>query len=202
MQSVTHDTFGPLIAYLIPGAIALLGLSPFVPAVETWFAGTPATAPTVGGFLYLTVASLAAGMILNAVRWALIDSLHARTGLPPPPRDFSRLGPNVEAMRLLIAIHYQHYQHYANLVVATAFAWAAHRTAVGWAAPAGPLDLAALALAPVFFATSRDTLRKYHERTAQLLAGPTASPSPTPPPAARRTPGGPRRGRRGRSAAG
>lgn len=202
MQSVTNDTFGPLIAYLIPGAVALLGLSPFLPAVETWFAATPDRAPTIGGFLYLTVASLAAGMVLNAVRWAVIDSLHARTGLPPPPRDFSRLGPNVEAMRLLIEIHYRHYQHYANLVAAAAVAWAAHRTAVGWAAPAGPPDLAALALVPVLFAASRDTLRKYHERTAQLLGGPTASPPPVPSPAARRTPGASRRGRRGRSGAG
>ena len=202
MQSVTNDTFGPLIAYLIPGAIALLGLSPFLPAVGTWFAGTAASAPTIGGFLYLTVASLAAGMILNAVRWATIDALHARTGLPAPPRDFSRLGPNVEAMRLLIDIHYRHYQFYANILVATAVAWVAHRTATGWTTPTGPIDVAVLALTPVFFATSRDTLRKYHERTAQLLGEPTSSLSPAPPPGGRRTRRASHRRRRARTGAG
>lgn len=159
MQSVSNDTFGPLIAYLVPGATALVGLSPFLPPVQGWLAGTPAGAPTIGGFLYLTVAALAAGMTVSALRWVVVDTLHARTGLPPPALDFSHLGPNVEALRLLIEIHYRHYQFYANMVVATAVAWAAHRFAVGWDAPAGPLDLAALVLLPVFYATSRDTLR-------------------------------------------
>jgi hypothetical protein len=199
MQSVTNDTFGPLIAYLIPGAVALVGLSPYLPSVEAWFAATPENAPTIGGFLYLTVASLAVGMVLNAIRWAVIDTLHARTGIPPPPSDFSRLGRNVEGMRLLIEIHYRFYQHHANMLVAIGIAWVAHRMAVGWTVPAGPLDVAALVLAPVFFAMSRDTLRKYHVRARQLLAGPTSSPSPAPSPAARRTPGGSSRGRRARS---
>lgn len=199
MQSVTNDTFGPLVAYLIPGATALLGLSPFLPPVQVWFAGTPGSAPTIGGFLYLTVASLALGMILNAVRWVVLDSLHARTGLPSPPADFSRLGANVEAMRLLIEIHYKHYQFHANMFIATGVAWCAYRTAAGWTTPTGPIDLAALVLAPIFFATSRDTLRKYHERTNQLLAGVTSS---TPVPGVRRTRGASRRGRRGGSAAG
>lgn len=202
MQSVTSDSFGPLIAYLVPGATALFGLSPYLPVVRTWFATTPADAPTIGGFLYLTVASLAAGMALNAIRWVVVDSIHARTGLPPPPSDFSRLGPNVEAMRLLIEIHYRFYQHHANMLIAVAVAWVAHRATVGWSAPVGPLDVAALALAPVFFATSRDTLRKYHERTSQLLTGPTSSPFPVPSPVARRTPSASRRARRARSGAG
>jgi hypothetical protein len=68
MQSVSNDTFGPLIAYLVPGATALYGLSPYVPAVQSWFACTPGDAPTIGGFLYLTVAALAVGMTVSAVR--------------------------------------------------------------------------------------------------------------------------------------
>lgn len=113
IHSVTNDTFGPLIAYLVPGATALFGLSPFIPAVQSWFASTPGDAPTIGGFLYLTVASLAMGMTVSAVRWVVVDTLHARTGLRSPPLDFSRLGPNVAAMQLLIEIHYRHYQFYS-----------------------------------------------------------------------------------------
>ena len=58
---MTRDTFGPLIAYLVSGATVLFGFSQFSPTLRTWFAVTPADAPTIGGFLYLTVASLAAG---------------------------------------------------------------------------------------------------------------------------------------------
>ena len=57
MPSVTDDTFGPLVAYLVPGAVALLGVAPFAPPVRAWLAATPADAPTVGRFLYLTVAA-------------------------------------------------------------------------------------------------------------------------------------------------
>ena len=67
---------------------------------------TPTEAPTIGGFLYLTVASLAAGMTVSAIQWAVVDTLHSLTGLPLPPLDFSRLGKNVAAYGLLIEIHY------------------------------------------------------------------------------------------------
>src|SRR5690349_19527950 len=81
MQSISNANFGPLIAYLVPGATALWGLSQFSPSIHAWFAATPADAATIGGFLYLTIASLAVGMTVTAIRWALIDMLHAVTGL-------------------------------------------------------------------------------------------------------------------------
>ena len=114
MQSVSNDTFGPLIAYLVPGATVLLGFSQFSPALQTWLAATPVNVPTISGFLYLTVAAVAAGMTVNAVRWVLIDALHASTGLEAPSLDFSKLGRNVEAYTLLIEIHYNHFQFYAK----------------------------------------------------------------------------------------
>ena len=113
MQSVSNDNFGPLIAYLVPGATVLLGASPFFPVFRMWFATTPPDAPTIGGFLYLTLASLGVGMTVSAIRWATVDQIHARTGLRIPRRDFSKLGRNVEAFSLLIRIHYEHYQFYA-----------------------------------------------------------------------------------------
>jgi hypothetical protein len=131
----------------------------------------PADAPTIGGFLYLTVASLAAGMTVSAVRWTLVDSLHRLTGLSPPSLDFSRLGQNVEAYSLLIEIHYRHYQFYANMVVATAITYACYRVRLGGLMPLGWIDLGTLVLEGIFFATSRDTLRKYYARSQQLLSG-------------------------------
>jgi len=32
-------------------------------------------APTIGGFLYATLASLAVGLLINAVRWALVQEV-------------------------------------------------------------------------------------------------------------------------------
>src|SRR4051812_35686483 len=169
MQAVTNDNFGPLIAYLVPGATALIGVSPFSGTLREWFATAPASSPTIGGFLYVTVASIAVGMTLSAIRWLVVDTIHARTGLRAPPLDFAGLGENVEAFALLIEIHYRHYQFYSNMLVAVAIAYGCHRVRVGdlslgWA------DLGALLLEAVYFATSRDTLQKYHSRCRQLLA--------------------------------
>src|SRR5687768_14627407 len=92
MQSVTNASFGPLIAYLVPGATVLFGVSRFSPTLRTWFAATPIDSPTIGGFLYLTLASLTAGMTITAVRWAVLDTVNGWTGLRLPPLDFSKLG--------------------------------------------------------------------------------------------------------------
>ena len=169
MHSVTNDNFGPLIAYLVPGATVLVGLSQFSPTLRTWFAVTPADAPTIGGFLYLTIASLAAGMTVSAIRWAVVDTLHSLTGLPLPPLDFSRLGRNVAAYGLLIEIHYVHYQFYSNQAIATAIAYACYRMKLGGLLPLGWIDAAFLLVETVFIATSRDTLNKYYSRGRQLL---------------------------------
>ena len=170
MQSVSNDTFGPLVAYLVPGATVLFGLSPFSPTLQEWFAASSATAPTIGGFLYLTVAAIAAGMIVSAIRWALIDKLHAWTGLPPPSLNFARLGDNVEAYQLLIEIHYRHYQCYANLEIAILVAYLCDRIAQGGLPPLGLCDAGFVALEFVLFIAGGDTLKKYYRRSEQLLA--------------------------------
>jgi len=169
-QSISNDNFGPLIAYLVPGATVLAGMSPSSPTLQGWLAATPDAAPSIGGFLYATVASLAVGMTLSAFRWALVDTAHRLTGLAPPVLDFSALGENVDAFVLLIEIHYRHYQFYANMSLATAVAYACYRARLGvWAL--GWADLGVLVLEAIFLATSRDTLRKYYTRSHQLLSG-------------------------------
>ena len=177
MESVTRDNFGPLIAYLAPGATVLLGFSQFFPSLQNWFSTTPADVPTIGGFLYLTVSSIATGMTVSAIRWATLDTLHERTGLPAPAFDFSRLGDNVAGFALLIEIHYRHYLFYANMFVATAIAYVCCRIHAGGIWPLGMIDGGIWLLEAIFFYTSRDTLAKYYRRGEQLLAGqPTTEP--------------------------
>lgn len=178
MPTVSNATFGPLVAYLVPGSTVLAALSPFSATLRGWLAVSPPGAPTIGGFLSLTVAALAVGMTVSAIRWAVVDALHARTGLPPPQLDFSRLGPNVEAFALLIDIHYKHYLFYSNMLVACAAAYICYRTWLGSALPPGWPDALFAALEAVFYLTSRDTLAKYHTRTRQLLSVPQPSNRP------------------------
>lgn len=169
LQSISNSNFGPLIAYLVPGATALWGCSQFSPVLKSWFASSPGNLPTIGGFLYLTFASVAAGMIVSAVRWAGVDSIHRISGLKPPRLDFSSLPGKVDAFNLLIEIHYRHYQFYANMFVATFFAYLCFRISPDSAGVTVLVDIGFVGLETVFFLTSRDTLCKYYTRTAQLL---------------------------------
>lgn len=170
MHSVSNDNFGPLIAYLVPGATVLVGVSPSSPTLQQWLATAPAASPTIGGFLYITVASLAVGMTLSAIRWLLVDTLHRITGLPSPAFDFAELAASVEAYILLIEIHYRHYQFYANMLIAVAVVYGGYRVRLGGHA-VGWVDLGVVVLEGVFFVTSRDTLRKYYSRSLQLSSG-------------------------------
>ncbi len=176
MTSISDSNFGPLVAYLVPGATALAGLTPYSATLRSWFAATPADAPTIGGFLYLTLAALACGMTISAIRWAVIDTIHSRTGLRAPTLDFSRLPGNVDAYSFLVSVHYRHYQFYSNMIVAAAIAYAGYYVSF---APrtVGSTELVFLVLEVIFFMTSRDTLRKYYKRGEQLLTSHTPSPS-------------------------
>lgn len=176
VQTVTNANFGPLVAYLVPGVTVLSGFVPYSPTLQHWFATSSADAPTIGGFLYLTVASLAAGMILSAVRWAAVDTIHALTGLPAPDLNYRRLSDRVEAIALLIEIHYRHYLFYANMLVATAIAYLAYRVSHGLFGVWDWRDLGVFGMAAVFFGMSRDTLRKYYRRSEQVLSVPARRP--------------------------
>lgn len=170
MQSVSESNFGPLIAYIVPGATAMWGASYFSPLIQTWFASTGVSSPTIGGFLYLTLGSLAFGMTVSAVRWAVVDTVHRLTGLKPPNLDFSRLDGKVDSFGLLIEIHYRHYQFYANMFVATFVAYACFWLSGKPAANPALVHVGFVAIEAVFLLTSRDTLRKYYVRTKQLFA--------------------------------
>lgn len=166
MSDWTSRGFGILIAYVIPGFLALWGVSLYSPSVRLWLSGVEATGPTAGGIPYALLASVAAGMTASVVRWAVLDTVHAWTGLKRPLWDDTTLVQRLDIYRFFIEIHYRYYQFYGNSIVAGAFSYTAWRftTGVPWM-----FDLSAILLTCVFFAGSRDTLRLYYRRTALLL---------------------------------
>lgn len=167
MNPISNDNFGPLISYLLPGTVALVGIASFSDTLQNWLAAGPQSEPTIGGFLYLTLAAFGVGMTVSAVRWIVIDSIHGWMGIKAPALDFGKLGKNVEAFSLLIESHYRHYQFHANMVIAVAFMYgcflASGKSGSPWNAAI------VLIVEAVFFATSRDNLRKYYRRSAELL---------------------------------
>lgn len=170
-------SFGLVVAYLLPGFTAVWGAAYLDETLSTWLLGADSQSPTVGGFLYVTIASLAAGMAANTARWLLVDTLLRRSGVPRRRWDFSRLQRHIDAYSTLTEHHYRHYQFFGSMLIALAFAFAARRLSLGLLAPLGWPDIGLLLLGPLFAAGAYDTFRKYYSRLDQLLdaSTPTAA---------------------------
>jgi hypothetical protein len=124
MKEITDKNFGLIIAFLLPGFLLLwmLSLSHFGNA-EVWLKSFGD--PSVSGFLYVTLASLALGLIISAVRWAVIDQIlrryyFLRHRKHLPKIDFSKLSdPNKFAVfQGANENHYRYYQYYSNTLAA------------------------------------------------------------------------------------
>ena len=167
---ISARNFGLFIAYLLPGFVAIWGLSMLSAPVRLWLVGVAGEGPNAAGVVYALLASMAAGMTASAMRWALVDSVHHRTGILPPAWDDSKLQERLEAFESLVGNHYRYSQFYGNTLCAGLFAYVAWRVSpasdgIAWGLP----ELALLSLAALFVGGSRDALRRYYSRTASLL---------------------------------
>lgn len=174
MESLSNRNFGILIAYVIPGFVAMTG--PFMHGYEAirgghvWvieWLGTSSTPPTIGGVLLLTMVALFFGLVVSAVRWLIIDSLHHRTGVEPVAWDIGNLGQRIQGYETMVEFHYRYYQFYANSLLALVFHYSFRWQAVGIVALEAFLVFIVIV---VLFVGSRDCLKKYYQRVARLLA--------------------------------
>ena len=167
MKEVSTSNFGLVIAYLLPGFVTLIGVSFFSETVRIWLTVSPSDAPTVGGFLYVTLASLTAGLTVSTIRWAVVDTIHHHTGIRQPSFDFSKLQSNVAGFTILVDDLYRYYQFYGGFLVATAFTFVAFtlstRSTSAWTI------LLFVATEFILWIGSRDTLRKYYHQGGMLL---------------------------------
>jgi len=171
MTTLSNQNFGLIIANLVPGFIALWGLQDASPTVKLWLSTSANTdqLPTVGGFFYVTLASIAMSMMLSSIRWCLIDTLHHYTGKPRPKWNDAVLQEKLAAFDLLVQEHYRYYQFYANSLVALIVGYAGHRYAHGFAEFNGHMEIVLFLLIGVFWATSRSNLHRYYTRVTTLM---------------------------------
>lgn len=171
MKDVSAQNFGYLIAFVLPGFLIVLSAAQVSPVVEHWLETGPkagSTALTVGGFLYVTLASVAAGIVASTLRWLVIDSLHHVTGIPPPAWEDGRLQEKLDAFEALVSAHYRWYQHYANSLVSIGVFLAA-RHAVNGGRGLERVDIVLGGVTILYWLGSRDTLRRYYARATRLL---------------------------------
>src|SRR5258708_18451102 len=74
MPEPTSKNFGLLIAYVIPGFVALWGVSEHSAVVAAWLSPAPQIPAGIEA-LFFVVASTAAGITASAFRWALLRTV-------------------------------------------------------------------------------------------------------------------------------
>ena len=174
MKDVTNKNFGLVIAYLLPGYILLWGLDDVVNYLNLRNpfqsgAGGPniqVASLTVGGFFHETLMALAAGMILNTVRWAVVDTILHHTGIRRPVWDESKLQANLQAFDMLVEHNYRFYQFHSSTFIGLLVIFVAR--------PSDPwqIDLLFVVVLASLFGASRDALNRYYRRALLLLDEP------------------------------
>ncbi len=177
-KDTSLNNFGLVIAYVIPGFAILWGLRPVVPDIDLLL-GSPVTdAPTVGGFLYTTLAAIGCGMVVSTVRWMVIDTIHHTTGLRPPKWDFARLRESAAAFDLVVEHYYRYCQFHSNLCLSLLAVFTVRQWLGGFSTAPAAVDFGLLGLAVILFIGSRDSLRRYYTRGGALLGTNHAVPVP------------------------
>jgi hypothetical protein len=162
--------FGLIIAYVLPGLLCLLGLAAVSHTVQSWLLSSESHEPVVAGFLYVTLASIGAGLLSSVIRWAVIDPIHHRTGLIRPHWDDSKLVDRLPAFNYIVENHYRYGQCYGNTLVVLPLAYALHRFSSGPPPVMGIwTDLAVITLCVILFFGSRNALGRYYQRAVTLL---------------------------------
>ncbi len=170
MRELSDKNFGIAIAYLIPGFVVLWGASYLSGTVNGWLriGDSAGSEPTIGSFLYVLLGSLAAGLVVSALRWATVDTLHHATGVAPPSLNFSALHDQLESFVLIVEANYRFYQFYSNTAVAILIAAACQLNASG-SIGGTRVWIVGILVEVVLLAGSRDALKRYYDRTRALL---------------------------------
>src|SRR5690348_7506189 len=119
--------FGRLIAYVLPGFVVLVGLTPPFPAVGRWLQPVPNGGLGLAPPLYAVLAATALGLVLSCLRWVLIDTVHHRTGVRPPVWDDRRLADVLGGFDYLVGAHFMYYQFAGNSLLAWSFVYGLNR---------------------------------------------------------------------------
>ena len=166
MEILTRQ-FGLLIAYLLPGFVALAGVAALVPAVAAWLRADQTT--SLGAPLYALLAATAAGMVVSCFRWLLVDRAILFFGVAAPSFNAKALEEKPTAFNYLVENHYRFYQFYANTLVAVIWTYWIVRSFKLASMPRPGTDLGVAILCAVLFAGARDALSKYRARSVQLV---------------------------------
>lgn len=170
MSDQRFNHFGIVIAYVIPGFVALAGMTPLFPTVARWLRPVEQGDLGFGPPIYALLAATACGLILSCFRWLILDQhLHRWTGLRAPVWDDRYLSERLSGFSYLVENHFAFHLFAGNTLLAILMTYCLNRgfrtvAFLGWGT-----DLGMIILCLVLFTASRDALAKYFARTSRLI---------------------------------
>jgi len=169
MPNISSRQFGLIVAYVLPGFIALAGIAPVLPAVATWLRPVAAGDIGLGPPVYIVLTATAIGLFLSCFRWLSIDQIHYWTGVRHPAWDDRQLPSALGGFDYLVQNHFRYYEFCGNTLVAVVWAYGLNRRMGTLPFLGAGTDLGMLIVSAVLFTASRDALAKYYTRTGRLL---------------------------------
>ncbi len=149
-----------IIAFLLPGVIAMWGVSSFSKTVRTWLATAPATGTSLGGAILFLVMSITAGLVADSLRSHTIDVVHFHTGIEQPTlsfEDFDQV--KLDMFQAIMDNHFRYHQFYGNVFLCILFAYIAQQfTRRSWPWPPSCREFGTLVLLVVTWLGSRGDL--------------------------------------------
>jgi hypothetical protein len=119
MLQVSPINFGLIIAYFLPGSLAVFGLRYVSGSLSELFQSAQATPINVGAIVILVTASLIAGLIISSFGVIVIENIHYRTGVTKLVPDYSKLvGDKLKLYKDMVENVYRYHQFYGNMMTA------------------------------------------------------------------------------------
>jgi hypothetical protein len=169
MTATSSKQFGYLIAYLLPGFIALVGVAPLFPGLARWLRPVGSGDFGLGPPLYAVLGAMAMGLVLSCFRWVFLDSIHHAMGVRRPVWNDGKLQEVLEGFDYLVQAHFRFYEFTGNALVALVVAYALNRMLGTLPFLGVGTDLGMVVVVSVLFTASRDALGKYYTRTGLLV---------------------------------
>lgn len=180
-QDQLGKSFGLVIAFLVPGMIGLYAGSLHVPMLQDWFAAAGRAQTTVGGFLFITIASSGAGAFLSGVRWYFLEGKIKRAVDVSTEHDIvNRRETQTELVyQHMRQQHYDFYLFYSNTLVALVVLWVSWLfsqlpSLTAWTLSwetAKPIvgTLLGVAVGWVLYESAKDAYSRYQKKRAAVL---------------------------------
>lgn len=118
MEKILSVSFGYLIAFILPGFVVVLSLTPYSQLLQNWLKVTYSASPNVSAFICVIFLSLIVGITISAIRWLIFDHIIFRKLTNRIAElDYSKLSLQIERFKYINEGHYQFYQFYANMFI-------------------------------------------------------------------------------------